>query len=184
MAHRPNPLRHGLGVSLVTFAMLSLPAPSAAQQNNPAAPSAASIDTDCLAIQNATMALHPVHVISQSGTWKVASDADVTVAERTHASLTIADVYKQGTNFAWVVAHAFDSQGNQRATQLCYRQSDGTLQRARQATTVPDLNAASAQQSYFAPDGTVISRTTAFETNDPMVAKTVASLPFYKTLPK
>jgi hypothetical protein len=96
----------------------------------------------------------------------------------------LADVYKQGSNYAWVSAHSFDASGKQRATQLCFRQSDGTLERARQATTVPDLAAAAAQQAYFASDGALIQKTTLFEENDPQLAKKIEALPFYSVLPR
>jgi hypothetical protein len=142
------------------------------------------IDTECNAIQDAVMALHPIHVVYRSGNWAVLSDADMAVAVQTKASITFADVYKQQSNYAWVHAHSFDAKGNQRATQLCFRQSDGTLQRVRQAATVPDLAAATAKQAYYASDGTVIQKTTLFEENDPMIAKTVKSLPFYSQLPQ
>ncbi|HEV3089809.1 MAG TPA: hypothetical protein VGX91_00035 [Candidatus Cybelea sp.] len=133
-------------------------------------------------IQDAVMALHPIHVAYQTGTWAVLSDADFAVAEKTGASIVLADVYKQGANYAWVDAHSFDASGKQRATQLCFRQSNGTLERARQATTVPSLAAASAQQAYFASDGTLIQKTALFEENDPQLAKKITTLPFYSVL--
>jgi hypothetical protein len=142
------------------------------------------IDTECNAIQDAIMALHPVHVAYQSGTWVVLSDSDVAVAEQTKAALMFADVYKQGSSYAWVHAHSWDANGDQHATQLCFRQGDGTLERARQATTVPALAAASARQAYYASDGTVIQKTAIFEANDPMLAQTIKSLPFYSVLPQ
>jgi len=142
------------------------------------------INTECNAIQDAILALHPIHVAFRSGKWDVLSDADYTVAMQTKASITFADVYRQGSKYAWVHAHSFDSQGNQRATQLCFRQSNGTLERARQATTVPDLAADSAQQAYFLSNGTLIQKSSLFEMNDPLLAKTIQSLPFYSVLPK
>jgi ligand-binding SRPBCC domain-containing protein len=148
------------------------------------AASVKQIDTECNAIQDAVMALHPVHVAYRSSSWAVLSDADYAAAEQTKASVTFADVYKQGAKYAWVHAHSFNEQGTQRATQLCFRQSDGTLERARQAATVPDLASAAAEQAYFSPDGKVIQSTKLFEMNDPMVAKTIEALPFYSVLPK
>jgi len=142
------------------------------------------IDTECNAIQNAVMALQPIHVGLVSSKWVVLSDADYTAAQQQNASALFADVYKQGANFAWVHSHSADSKGNQRATQLCFRQSDGSLERARQATTIADLSGASAQQAYFASDGTVIQKTSLFEINDPAIAKTIKSLPFYAVLPQ
>jgi hypothetical protein len=142
------------------------------------------IDTECNAIQDAVMALHPIHVAYRSSNWDVLSDADYAVAERTAVSITFVDVYKQGSKYAWVHAHSFNSKGKQRATQLCYRQSDGTLERVRQATTVPDLAAASAQQAYYSSDGKLIEKTALFEVNDPLIAKKVETLPFYSVLPQ
>jgi hypothetical protein len=142
------------------------------------------IDTDCNAIQNAVMALHPVHVLLTSSTWKVVSDSDAAIADRTHASVTIADVWMQKKQPAWVHSHSYDQQGNQRATQLCYRQKDGTLQRARQAATVAGLGDAAAEQAFFSSDGTVIHATAAYVADDPMAAKQVSALPFYKVLPR
>jgi hypothetical protein len=153
------------------------------QANDPAAQQK-QIDTDCSAIQNAVMALHPVHVLLTSSTWRVVSDGDVAVADRTHAAVTIADVWMQKKQPAWIHAHSYDQQGNERATQLCYRQKDGTLQRVRQANTVPALDDASAEQAFYASDGTLIRATAAFAADDPIAAKQVTALPFYKTLPQ
>lgn len=141
------------------------------------------IDSDCGAIQNAVMALHPIHVALVAGQWKVMSEGDYTVAEQTHKSITFADVYKQGNNYAWVHSHSFTAEGKQTATQLCFRQADGSLERARQASTIPDLDAASAQVAYYSPDGKVIQKTALFEVNDPAIAKQVKKLAFYQVLP-
>jgi hypothetical protein len=78
---------------------------------------------------------------------------------------------------------SFNAVGDQRATQLCFRQSDGTLERVRQATTVPALDAASAQAAYFSSDGKLIQKMSLFEINDPAMAKNVTDLPFYSVLP-
>jgi hypothetical protein len=152
-------------------------------QNEGVAGQIKTIDTDCTAIQNATMALHPVHLALVQSNWKVLSDADYAVAQQTRASIVLVDAWKAEKNYAWIHSHSFDAQGNQRATQLCFRQSDGTLERARQATTVPDLNSASAKVAYFASDGSVIFAVSAFDQNDPALSKTIASLPFYSVLP-
>jgi ligand-binding SRPBCC domain-containing protein len=168
---------------LLTAVLLAVAA-FAATATSRAADSIKQIDTECNAIQDAVMALHPIHVAYRSGNWIVLSDADYTVAERTKASVTFADVYKQGSKYAWVHAHSFTSTGKQRATQLCFRQSNGTLERARQAATVPNLAAASAQQAYYTSSGKLIQKTAIFEENDPMLAKTIQALPFYNVLPK
>lgn len=66
---------------------------------------------------------------------------------------------------------------------MCLRQSDGTLERIRQAATVESLNAAAAEQAYYSADGNVIRKTAAVEENDPALAKKVEALPFYSSLP-
>lgn len=169
---------------LFTALAMAIAANAAAPAQTGDATSIKQIDTDCSAIQDAVMALKPVHVAYQSGKWLVLSDADATAAMRTSDKLMFADVYKQGDSYAWIHAHSVNQQGTQRATQLCFRQSDGTLERARQATTIPELSAASAQQAYYSSDGSLIQKTKLFEENDPMIAKTIRSLPFYAVLPQ
>jgi hypothetical protein len=142
-----------------------------------------AIDTDCSAIQNAVMALKPIHLALLNSNWKVLSDADYTVAERTHASITLVDAWKQGNNYAWIHSHSFSASGTQRATQLCFRQANGSLERARQAADVPSLGAAGAKAAYFSSDGTLIFKVSGFEVNDPAVAKTIKELPYYSVLP-
>lgn len=142
------------------------------------------IDDDCLAIQNAVMALKPIYVAYQSGNWAVVPDGDAAVAMQTNGKATFADVYKQGDNYAWINAHSVSARGTERATQLCFRQSDGSLQRVRQAATIPDLSAASAEQGFYSSNGRLIQKSKLFEENDPMIAKTVKALPFYAVLPQ
>jgi hypothetical protein len=141
------------------------------------------IDANCSAIQNAIMALHPTHLAFVANKWKVVSGTEYTVAEKTHTSITLVDAWKQGSNYAWIHSHTFDSSGNQRATQLCFRQSDGSLARARQATTVPGLSEASAQVAYFNSGGGLIEKTSLFEVNDPAISKKIGALPYYSVLP-
>jgi hypothetical protein len=175
-------IRAPLGAALVLFALTPAGVPLSAGAADEMA-TIKGIDADCGAIHEATMALKPVHLVLAGGTWKVASDADYAVAERTHASITLVDAWKQGNNYAWIHAHTYDQNGKQRATELCFRQADGSLERARQATTIPDLDAASAKVAYYASNGDVIAKVGAFEINDPMIAKKVADLPYYKSLP-
>lgn len=167
-------------LSTIAFSALaigSIPFTAAAQDT------VAQIDSECNAIQNAVMALHPVHVALVAGQWKVLSEGDYAVAEQTHESITFADVYKQGNNYAWVHSHSFSASGKQTATQLCFRQADGSLERARQASTVPDLAAAAAQAAYYTADGKVIQKTALFEVDDAAIAKRVKDLAFYQVLP-
>jgi hypothetical protein len=171
-------------LSLVAVLFVAAAVPVAAQYSQgSAADSIKAIDTECNAIQSAIQALKPIHVAFIDSKWKVVSDADLTVAQQTNASATFADVWKQGKNYAWVHSHSVDAKGSQRATQLCFRQKDGTLERARQAATVPDLSAAAAETAFYAPNGTVLQKTQAFEVNDPAIAKKISDLPYYKQLP-
>jgi hypothetical protein len=141
------------------------------------------INTECNAIQTAILALHPIHVALISNKWTVLDAGGYIAAEKTTKSITLADAWKQGKNYAWIHSHSIDAHGNQRATQLCFRQSDGTLERARQATTIPGLQAASASQAFYAPNGSIIQKTSAFEMDDPAIAKKITALPFYSVLP-
>ena len=65
---------------------------------------------------------------------------------------------------------------------MCFR-PDGTLARVRQATTVPALDAASANAAYFNTDGSIIKKVGVIEMNDPVIQKKITSEPFYKVLP-
>ena len=169
-------------VALLVLTALVAPRPAHSDQPT-IADQVKAIDSDCLAIQNAVMALKPLQLVYSSSNWNIASDADVAVAEQTKGTVVIANIWKQGNNYAWVHSHRWDQNGNEKATQLCFRQADGTLERARQAATVPGLNEAAAAAAYYAPDGSLLLKAKAFEVNDPMVAKSIKALPFYKQLP-
>lgn len=169
--------------SVACIAALVMPAAAQPSSAGSATDAIKAIDTECNAIQSAIQALKPIHVALIGSNWKVLSDADLTVAQQTNATLAFADVWKQGKNYAWVHAHSVDAKGTQRATQLCFRQKGGTLERAKQATTVPALSAAGAETAFYAPDGAVLQKTAAFEVNDPAIAKKITDLPYYKQLP-
>ena len=82
------------------LAVAALTGTAKSQTNTPTV--IGQIDAECNAIQDAVMALHPIHVAYKSGTWVVLSDADYTVAAQTNVSIMLADVYKQGSKYAWV----------------------------------------------------------------------------------
>ena len=176
--------RRAIAIFSALIVCTSLATTSVRSQMMSTADAMKRIDTECGAIQNAVMALKPIHVTLRSGTWYVLSDAQVSAALQTKASLTFADVWKQGANYAWVHTHRFNASGTQRATQLCFRQSNGTLARVRQASTEPALSEASAQQAYYTSSGKLIEKTSFFSENDPMIAKSIRALPFYSVLPK
>ena len=128
------------------------------------------------------MALHPTHLALVAGTWRVFSEGDYAVVEQTHKSIAFADVWKQGNNPAWVSGHSF----NATAISAPYNSAIArrqTLERAKQAGTAPDLDAASAEVAYFGGDGSVIQKPSLFEVNDPALAKKITDLPFYNMLP-
>lgn len=156
--------------------------PSIARSDDSNASTVAAINSECNAISLAVMALKPVHVVLAGGTWKVMSEGQYTVAENTHTAVMFVDAYKQGKNYALIHSHTFGQNGAQRATELCFRQSDGTLERAKQAETVNALAAADAT-AYFASDGTLLEKTATFAENDPAVTKKVADLPYFSSLP-
>ncbi len=65
---------------------------------------------------------------------------------------------------------------------MCFR-NDSTVARIKQAATVPSLDAAGASVAYYNTDGSLIQKTTTFEVNDPLIAKRVKDLPYFKLLP-
>jgi hypothetical protein len=172
-----------IGIAVAAIALVWMAGSTQRAAAQTASDMVKQIDADCQSIQNATMALHPVHLALVSGNWRVFSEGDYAVVEQTHKSIAFADVWKQGANPAWVTGHSFNANGDQRAAQLCFRQADGTLERAKQAGTAPDLDAASAEVAYFANDGSVIQKTSLFEVDDPAISKKVSDLPFYSVLP-
>jgi hypothetical protein len=66
---------------------------------------------------------------------------------------------------------------------LCFR-TDGTLARVRQAQTVPGLDQASAVRAYYYTTGKMAISFGVYAKNDPAVAATIASLPYYNVLPQ
>jgi hypothetical protein len=140
------------------------------------------IDVTCDVMTSQTKLIKPVHLIYASSTWKVASDADVEVAQRSGAQVVLVDVWKQDGKYVWVASHTFNQTGDQRATQLCFR-NDGTLARVRQATTVPALDVADATRAYYNTDGSVIAKFGVYAVDDPAIGKAISSLPYYKLLP-
>jgi hypothetical protein len=180
MTHHNRAMNNKLFAAAAALGVLFLP--SLARSDDSTASSVKAIDTDCNAISLAVMALKPVHVVLAGGTWKVMNEGDFTVAEKTHSAVMFVDAYKQGKNYALIHSHTFGQNGAQRATELCFRQSDGTLERAKQAETVNALAAADAT-AYFASDGTLLEKTATYAENDPAVTKKVADLPYFSSLP-
>jgi hypothetical protein len=142
----------------------------------------AQVDVTCDTMVQQQKLVKPVHLIYRTSTWNVVNDANAVVADRTNATAVFADVWAQNGKYVWVHAHRIDQQGNQRATQLCFR-TDGTLARARQAETIPALEAAGATRAYYYTNGTMIAKFGVFDENDPSIAKAVTSLPYFKSLP-
>ena len=142
----------------------------------------AQINVTCDTMVQQQKLTKPVHVVYKSSTWAVVSDPAVVAADRTSATVIFADVWKQNGKYVWVHAHRVNQSGTQRATQLCFR-TDGTLARAKQAETIPALDAAGAFVAYFNTDGSIVEKVGAFEENDPALAKLVKSLPYYANLP-
>ena len=142
----------------------------------------ARINANCGVTRNFIKTVPAKHVVLTSSTWKLASDSDATVAERTHAAVMIADVWNQNNHYVWVHSHRVAQSGTQHASQLCFR-PDGTLARVRQATSVPSLDAASASVEYVNTDGSIIRKVGVIAVNDPTIQKKITSEPFYSVLP-
>ncbi|MGC2128808.1 MAG: hypothetical protein WA629_01810, partial [Candidatus Aquilonibacter sp.] len=143
----------------------TMPATVTAQPSGPSA--VAQIDAECDAVLSAVSQASPVNVILHRKQWIVLTDAQL-------PSLTgsliphYAGVYKQGSRYRYVREVSIDKNGRQHALGLCYR-SDGTLERARQAKTVPELSSETAQRAYYAVDGARIQNTPGFNEQDPTI---------------
>jgi len=143
----------------------------------------ARIDANCAVFANAIKSQPATDVVRRGTTvWKLASDGDIAVAEKTATVVSYAKVWKQSGNYVWAHVVTHDAKGDARASQLCFR-TDGSLARVRQATTIASLNAASARQAYYNVDGSLIRKSAAFAVDDPSIYKAVRSLPFFKILP-
>ena len=157
----------------------TMPATVTAQSSGPSA--VAQIDAECDAVLSAVSQASPVNVILHRKQWIVLTDAQL-------PSLTgsliphYAGVYKEGSRYRYVREVSIDKNGRQHALGLCYR-SDGTLERARQAKTVPELSSEAAQRAYYAIDGTLIQKTPGFNEKDPTIAKNFKDLRYFSVLP-
>jgi hypothetical protein len=165
--------------------------PASAQTTKPLTPAnsvsphllVTRIDTNCAVFKSAIKSQKPTRVIAlHSTTWQLASDSDVAVAQKQHASYAVAEVWKQAGNDNWIRALRVGQNGGTHATQLCFR-NDGTLARVKQAATFPDLDASASRVAYYNTNGSLIQRTTVFDLTDPSIAKRVKDLPYYKILP-
>jgi hypothetical protein len=143
----------------------------------------ARIDQNCGVFRSAIQTEKPADVAEiKTNIWKVVSDQDILAAEKTHSFTTYAKVWKQAGNYVWVHAVTTGSAGGRHATQMCFR-TNGTVMRVRQALSIPALDTASASVAYYRQDGSLIQKSKIFEENDPLIAKKVGELPFFKNLP-
>ena len=140
------------------------------------------IDVNCGVTKNFIKTVKPKHVALQSSTWKLVSDSDEVVAERTHAAVMLADVWSMNNHYVWVHSHTIAQGGAQHATQLCFR-TDGTLARIRQATNIPATDTSAAKVAYYNTDGSLIRSVGIIATNDPTIQKKITAEPFYSVLP-
>jgi hypothetical protein len=141
-----------------------------------AASADADIDAACSAIYQSVSGQSPAHVALQNGKWVAVGDAGFSAAKASSATAALADAYSPGS-YVWVQGRTASG-----AFQLCYR-ADGSLQRARQAATLPGLGAVDAAVGYFGPDGTLLDSAGGFDSGAGMVAKKITDLPFYAVLP-
>jgi len=150
-----------------------------------AQPSGASavgqINAECDALLSAISQTSPVSVILQGQKWVVLNDTQLQHVLQS-GTPHYAAVYKQGVRYVYAREVSLDEYGRQHALGLCYR-SDGTLQRARQAQTIPELSSEKAERAYYAADGTLIQKTPGFNEKDPTVAKNLKDLRYFSVLP-
>lgn len=165
---------------LLGFLVCAMPATITAQPSG--ATTVAQIDTECDAVLSAVSQTSPVNVILNGKRWVVLSDAQL---QNAVGSMTphYAGVYKQGARYRYVREVSFDKYDQQHALGLCFRR-DGTLERARQAKTVPGLSSATGQRAYYAADGSLIQKTPGFNEKDPTIAKSVTDLRYFSVLPQ
>jgi hypothetical protein len=163
----------------------AMPATIAAQPSGASA--VAQIDTECDAVLSATSQTSPVIVILHGKKWVVLNVADFQSPGESRnpgqGTPHYAEVYKQGARYMYVREVSFDKYSQQHALGLCYR-SDGTLERARQAQTVPGLSSETAERAYYAADGTLIQKTPGFNEKDPTIAKNFKDLRYFSVLPQ
>ena len=157
----------------------AMPATITAQPSGASA--VAQIDTECDALLSATSQTLPVSVILHGKKWIVLNDKQL---ENVLQSGTphYAAVYKQGASYVYVREVSLDKYGRQHALGECYS-NNGTLERARQAQTIPALSSQTAQRAYYAADGTLIQKTPGFNEQDPTIAKNIKELRYFSVLP-
>ncbi len=187
---RPSSKRLIVGPALASLVLVTL-LPASAQTAKPLTPAnsvsphllVTRIDTNCAVFRSAIKSQKPTSVIAlHSTTWRLASDADVAVAQKQHATYAMAEIWKQAGNNNWIRAIRVGQNGGTHATQLCFR-NDGTLARVKQAATFPALDASAARVAYYNTDGSLIQRTTVFDLSDPSISKRVKDLPYFNLLP-
>jgi hypothetical protein len=167
------------GALFLGVLVCSMPATIAAQPSESS--TVAQIDTECDAVLSAVSQTSPVSVILNGKKWQILTDAQLQYLTGSRIP-HYAGVYKQDGRYRFVREVSVDKYGQQHALGLCFR-SDGTLERARQAKTVPELSGATAQRAYYAADGTLIQKTPGFDDKDPTVAKNVTDLRYFSVLP-
>lgn len=136
------------------------------------------IDANCAVFRRAITTEQPTEVAAVGA----AAFARVGAGQRQQVEamtdhVWIVQAWKQAGNLNWVRSARFDAQGAAHLTQLCFR-NDGTLARVRQATTNPELEAASARQAYFRTDGSLIRAGALFERGDPAIPKRSPTPPY------
>jgi hypothetical protein len=164
---------------LLGFLICAAPVTITAQSSG--ANAVSQIDTECDAVMSAVSQTMPVSVMLRGKTWVVLTAAELQSAGGL-GSPHYAEVFKQGARYVYARESSFDKYSQQHSIGLCYR-SDGTLERARQAQTIPELSSDKGQRAYYAADGTLIQKTPGFNEKDPTIAKNVKDLRYFSVLP-
>ena len=178
---------HAGALACALFLLAALPA-GAQVKTEPLMPSqkvspailVARINADCAVFADAIKTERPtVLAASGSASWRVVDPTKLRDVEHVQTSAWTVQMWKEAGNYVWFHSARYDSRGNERATQLCFR-ADGTLARVRQGRTSADFDTAAEGQAYFNTDGSLIRADGLFETNDAAIYKRVKDAPFMK----
>ena len=173
-------------------AAATLAAPASAQMAKPLTPSQkvgartliARIDTNCAVVAGAIKTEPAIVVRRRVDTYSVTQPTTTTddvALERRRGST--AEVWRQAGHLVWVKLVGRNRSGGREAAQLCYR-ADGSLARARLATSMNGLDAVASNIAWFNTNGARIAKVGVVSQDDPNLYRRVERLPFFDKLPQ
>src|SRR5262249_15932501 len=133
------------------------------------------------ALMSAISQTLPVSLILDGKNWVVLNETQLQSVLQS-GTPHYAAVYKQDARYIYVREVSLDKYGRQHALGESYANA-GTLERARQALSIPALSSATAERAYYAADGTMIQKTPGFNEKDPTIAMNIKDLRYFAELP-